>query len=53
MLSVVGKFYGCILIEYINRNIDRAVGDKQCGFREGSRCVHKIFTILQKCEKHL
>ena len=53
LLSVVGKVYGGILIERIRVSSDRAIGEEQCGFREGRGCVDQIFTVRQICEKYM
>ena len=53
LLSVVGKVYGGILIDRIRSSVDRAIGEEQCGFREGRGCVDQIFAVRQLCEKYL
>ena len=53
LLSVVGKVYGTILIERIRKSVDRAIGEEQCGFREGRGCVDQIFAVRHLCEKYL
>ena len=52
-LSAVGKVYGGVLIDRIRSIIDRAIGEEQCGFREGRNCVDQIFAVRQLCEKYL
>lgn len=53
LLSVVGKLYGRILIKRIRSATDEAIGEEQCGFRNGRGCVDQMFLVRQLCEKFL
>lgn len=53
LLSVVGKVYGRIVIKRVRMGTDIAIGDEQCGFRQGRGCVDQVFAVKQICEKYL
>ena len=38
-LSVVGKLYGRVLIERVRARTECAIGEEQCGFRQGRGCM--------------
>ena len=53
MLSVVGKLFGRVLIKRVRAGTECAIGEKQCGFREGRGCMNQVFAVRQVCEKYL
>ena len=55
LLSVVGKLYGGVLIKRVRVGTDRycAIGEEQCGFRQGRGCMDQVFAVRQVCEKYL
>ena len=53
VMSVVGKVFGRVLDNRVKEGIDWAIGDEQCGFREGRGCVDQMFVVRQICEKYL
>ena len=53
LMSVVGKLYGRILINRVRKGTELAIGEEQCGFREGRGCVDQICVVRQLCEKYL
>ena len=53
MLSVVGKLYGRVLIKRARAETECAIGEEQCGFRQGRRCMDHVFAVGQECEKYL
>ena len=53
LLSVVGKLYGRVLIERVRVGIECAIGEKQCGFRQGRGCIDQVFAVRHVCEKYL
>ena len=53
LLSVVGKLYGRVLIKKVRSITECAIGEEQCGFRQGRGCMDQVFAIRQVCEKYL
>ena len=53
MLSVVGKLFGRVLIKRVGGRIECAVGEEQCGFRQGRGSMDQVFAIRQVCKKYL
>ena len=53
LLSVVGKLFGRVLIKRVNAGTDCAIGEEQCGFRQGRECMYQVFAVRQVCEKYL
>ena len=53
LLSVVGKLYGRVLIKRDRGRTECAIGEEQCGFRQGRGCMDLVFAIRQVCEKYL
>ena len=53
MLSVVGKLFGGVLIKRVRAGTECAVGEEQCGFRQGRGCMDQVFAVRQVCEKYL
>ena len=53
LLSVVGKLFGRVLIKRVRASTECAIGEKQCGFRQGRGCMDQVFAVRQVCEKYL
>ena len=53
LLSVVGKLFGRVLIKRVRAGTERAIGEEQCGFRQGRGCIDQVFAVRQVCEKYL
>ena len=53
MLSVVGKLYGRMLIESVRVGTERAIREKQCGIRQGRKCMDHVFALRHLYEKYL
>ena len=55
LLSVAGKLlvYGRVLIKRVRAGTECAIGEEQCGFRQGRRCMDQVFAIRQGCEYYL
>ena len=51
LLSMIGKIYVGILVERFRRVAGSLIDDEQGGFRAGSGCVDRIFTLNQIWEK--
>ena len=53
MSSVVGKLSGRVLIKRVRAGTECAIGEEQCGFRQGRGCMDEVFAVRQVCEKYL
>ena len=53
LLSVVGKLFGIVLIKRVRTGTECAIGEKQCGFRQGRGCMDQVFTVRQVCIKNI
>ena len=53
LLSVVGGLYGKVLIKRVRARTERAVGEEQCGLRQGRGCIDQVFAVRQVYEKYL
>ena len=53
LLSVVGKIYGRVLIRRVRATTECAIGEEQCGIRQGRGCMDQVFAVRQVCEKYL
>ena len=53
LLGVVGKLFGRVLIKRVRAGTECAIGEEQCGFRQGRGCMDQVFTVRQVCEKSL
>ena len=51
--SAVGKLYGRVLIKRVRGRTECAIGEQQCGFRQGRACMDQVFIVKQECEKYL
>ena len=47
MLSVVGKLFG-MLIKRVRAGTECAIGEEQCGFRQGRVCMDQVFLASGK-----
>ena len=52
-MNVVGKILGIVLIKRVRAGTECAIGEEQCGFRQGRGCMHQVFAVRQACEKYL
>ena len=48
LLSVVGKLYGRVLIKRVRAGSECAIGEEQCGFRQGRGCMHDAQSVCPK-----
>ena len=53
LFSVVGKIFGRVLIKRVRAGTESAIGEEQCGFRQGRGCLNQVFAERQVCEKYL
>ena len=37
----------------IRAGTECAIGEEQCGFRQGRECMDQVFAVRRVCEKHL
>ena len=42
-----------MLIKRVRAGTQCAIGDEQCGYRQGRGCMDQVFTVRQVCEKYL
>ena len=42
-----------VLIKRVRAGTECAIGEEQCGFRQGRGCMDQVFTIRQVCQKYL
>ena len=42
-----------MLIKRVRAGTECAIGEEQCGFRQGGGCMDEVFAVRQVCEKHL
>ena len=52
LLSVVDKLFGRVLIKRVRGGTECAIGEEQCGFRQGRGCMDQVFAVRQVCEKY-
>ena len=52
LLSVVSKLYGGVLIKRVRAGTECAIGEEQCGLRQGRGCMDQVFSVRQACEKY-
>ena len=52
-MSVVGKLYGRVLNKIVMNNTECAIGEEQCGFRQGRGCMDRVLAVRQRCEQYL
>ena len=53
LLSVVGELFGRVLIKRIRAETECAIGDEQCGNRQGRGCMDQVFAVRQVCKTYL
>ena len=53
LLSVVGKQFGRVLIKSVRPGTECAIGEEQCGFRQGRGGMDKVFAVRHVCAKYL
>ena len=53
LLSVVGKLFGRVLIKRVRAGTESAIGEEQCGFKQGRGCMDQVMALRQVCEKCL
>lgn len=51
LLSVIGKLYASILVDWIRGKVEHVLGEDQCGFRPLRGCQDQIFCLRQTIEK--
>ena len=42
-----------VLIKQVRAGTECAIGEEQCGLRQGSKCMDQVFAVRQACEKYL
>ena len=47
LLGVVGKLFGRVLIKGVRAGTECAIGEEQCGFRQGRGCMDQVFAVRQ------
>ena len=47
------KLFGRVLIKRVRAGTECAIGEEQCGFRQGRGCMDQVFAVRQVCEKYL
>ena len=52
LLSVVGKLFGRVLINRVRADTECAIGEEQCGFRQGRGCMDQVFAV-SRCVKSI
>ena len=48
LLSVVGKLFGRVLIKRVRAGTEYAIGEEQCGFRQGRGCMDWLMLDLDR-----
>ena len=51
LLSVVGKAYDRVLIKRVRAGTECAIGEEQCGFRQGRGCMDEMFAGFGKVSR--
>ena len=51
LLSVVGELFCRVLIKRVRAGTECAIGEEQCGFRQGRGCMEQVFAVRQVSEK--
>ena len=46
MLNVVGKLFGRVLIKRVRAGTECAIGEEQCGFRQGRGCMAQVVVVV-------
>ena len=42
-----------MLIKRVRKGTESAIGEEQCGFRQGTECMDHVFAVRQVCKKYL
>ena len=42
-----------MLIKRVWAGTEYAIGEEQCGFRQGGECMDQVFAVRYACEKYL
>ena len=45
LLSVVAELYGRMLIKRVRARTEYAIGEEQCGVRQGRGCMGQVFAM--------
>ena len=45
--------FGRVLIKRFRAGTECAIGEENCGFRQGRGCTDQVFAVIQVCEKYL
>ena len=53
LLSVIGKLFGRVLIKRVRTGTECAIGEEQCGYRQGRGCMDQVHAVRKVCEKYL
>ena len=53
LLSIVGKLFSRVLIKRVRAESEYAIGEEQCGFRQGRGGMDQVFAARQVCEKYI
>ena len=51
LLNIPGEVYGRFLMERVCSLTEGMIGEEQCGFKPGRRCVDQVFMMKQMIEK--
>ena len=49
LLSAVGKLFGRVLIKRVWAGTEFAIGEEQCGFRQGRGCMDQVSNKWERC----
>ena len=52
LLSVLVKLFSRVLIKRVRAGAECAIGEEQCGFRQGRGCMDQVFAVRQ-CVKSI
>ena len=52
-LSVVGMLFGRVLIKRVRAVTEYAIGEEQCGFRQGRGCMDEVFAVMGPLDDQL
>ena len=50
---ILVSFHRKVLIKRVRAETECAIGEEQCGFRQGRRCMDQVFAVRKVCEKYL
>ena len=49
-MTAVGKLFG--RVKRVTAGTECAIGEEQCGFRQGRGCMDQVFAVRKVCEKY-